>query len=221
MPHNPEKDRKRAQKTRGQLLDAGKEAMLGGRVSEVSVREVVGRAKVSVGTFYSHFPDLDTFRREVILQTIEQIRAKTRQLRGLEQAGVILDPVERVRGIYELFFRFLEENREEALLLLRLLSQHGAHAKEVEAQLGRITQDLAVDIERAKLIGLVRPEIQPELAASAINAMGLHLGRLYLNQTPSTRCDRERLRQQMIETLVELSLHGVLSDAAKPRPASR
>ena len=85
----------RAQRTRGYLREALTQILQEKPFDQVTVREVVQRARVSKNSFYNHYPDLASLAQDCFLQTLVYFGPEHKRLRDYgnreEACGELLD----------------------------------------------------------------------------------------------------------------------------------
>lgn len=215
MGRNPKRDQLQMEQTRARLLEAGREVILEKGLNQVKVRDIVGRAGLGTGTFYFHFGKLEQFLGETIERTLEQLRARIREVRGLSDASGISDPVTHIRRSFALFIDYIDEHHDLALILLRERCGGGPYGELIRNEFQRFTDDLAADMEGAA--GLFdSPDIHPRLASEAILGMTLQLAERYAEARTANHGlanrEQQQLREQVIATLTRISLKGLLVD---------
>lgn len=91
------------EQTRASLLEAGaallRERPVGALFHQVTASEVARRAGRTIGAFYHHWPDQDSFRRDLLAHVLgpEQLPADETVRRVAEQVGDVVEPGEIVR----------------------------------------------------------------------------------------------------------------------------
>ncbi len=212
MGRNPQRDQLQMEQTRTRLIEAGREVILEKGLNEVKVRDIVGRAGLGTGTFYFHFGNLESFLSETIEGSLEQLRTRIRQVRGMSDGSGMSDPVAHIRQSFAMFIDYIDEHRELSLILLRERCGSGPFGQLIRNEFRRFTDDLTADLKQvAALVDLV--DFYPRLAAEAILGMTLQLAENYAETRtldPSlTDEDRRQLREQIIATLTRISLQGL------------
>jgi AcrR family transcriptional regulator len=221
MGRNPEKNRLQLEKTRARLMEAGRQVILEQGLQRVQVKDIVRQAKVGVGTFYFHFKDLEEFQNEVIRNAIDDVRPRVREIRGLRDGSGLQDPESRIRLTFEIFFDFIDQNDEIALIWLRERTGTGPVADLIRGRFEAFTSDLKEDLEEAARYGLIPTDIPCGLAAEAILGMSLQLAESYaarrVAEARSAGVGQGGLsplaaedRQQVISILTRISYRGLI-----------
>ncbi len=227
MGRNPEKNKADLARTRARLLEAGQHVAFDKGLALIKVRDVVAHAKVAIGTFYAHFPNLESFSTAVIGDALQQLRSEVREIRGLRSGAAADDPVGHIRGSFELFFDYLDSNQGLALLLLHERHGSGPYANLIRKTFDLFSDDLAEDIGSAVKLGVISPQVWPRLASAAILGMTLEMAERYLEGLIPNRADHNNLlgananrtgellarevssRDGIINTLTRISLGGL------------
>ena len=168
------KPRSDAQKNRGRLLDAAKEAFTRSGAN-TSLDDIAKQAGVGPGTLYRHFPTRDELLEAVYRTEVEKLAAAERNF------AETLPPIEALRAWMLLFVDLIATKRIIAPALNTLAgrpakvfeSSHGQMRDAIRALVKRaiksadIRKDLdAIDLLRA-LIGVANVATTPEWQHSA------------------------------------------------------
>jgi AcrR family transcriptional regulator len=222
MGRNPEKNRFQLEQTRARLMKAGREVILEQGLNRIAVKDIVTRAKVGVGTFYFHFKDLEQFQNEVIGAALDEVRIKTRQIRGMRDKSILKDPEQSVRRGFEMFYDFIDQNDQVSLILMRERAGAGPLAELIRKHFNAFVVDLREDLEEAARYGLIAKDIPYDLVAEAILGMNLQLAESYAarrvaegrapDAMPNTLSAQARTdRERVIATVTRISLTGIFS----------
>jgi AcrR family transcriptional regulator len=220
MGRNPERNRLQLEQTRARLMEAGRQVILEQGLQRVQVKDIIRQAKVGVGTFYFHFKDLEEFQNEVIRTAIDEIRPQVREIRGLRDGSAPQDQETRSRRAFEIFFDFIDQNDEIALIWLRERTGTGPVADLIRGRFEAFTADLKEDLEEAARYGLIPTDIPCGLAAEAILGMSLQLAESYaarrVAEARSSTARQDELsrkaaqdREQVISILTRISYRGL------------
>lgn len=107
----------RAARTREALIRAGRELFAQRPVEGVTIDEIVAAADVAKGSFYNHFPDRETFAREVVGEIRDALEGRVQAaLAGVE------DPARRVARAVSVYQRYALDEPERARVLIRVSS---------------------------------------------------------------------------------------------------
>jgi AcrR family transcriptional regulator len=226
MGRNQEKDRIQMEQTKNKLMKAGLEVITEMGLHQVRVRDIVGRARLGIGTFYFHFKDLENFQTEVLGRAINDVREQARQVRGLRDKSALSDPEANIRQATETFFDLIDRNNEIALILLRERSGNSAFATIVRQQISLFVSELKEDLKAAASYGLAIDVLPFDVAAEAVAGMFLRLAETYVEKrvaearfTDMTDKQREKSAQKdranVISTLAHISLRGLLNPAKR------
>jgi AcrR family transcriptional regulator len=140
-----------AQRNRQRLVETAKTAFaeLG---PEVPLEEIARRAGLGIGTLYRHFPTRDAIVSAVYRREVEQLgSAATRLLETLP-------PAEALRAWMELFVEYIATKKLIAAALNALV---GGPAELFASSVTRISDAVALLVERAEAAGEIRPGVDP------------------------------------------------------------
>jgi AcrR family transcriptional regulator len=221
MGRNPVRDRIQIEQTRSRLIEAGRQVILERGLQQSRVRDIVARAGIGVGTFYSHFKDLGQFQTEVIRQATEEVRSQIREIRGMRDRSVLQDPVASIRRSIETFYDFIDQNYQMALLLLRERTGGGLYAQFIRQQFELFSTDLQEDLEEAAKYGVAVKGIPHDLAAEAILGMNLQLAESYAERRVAEGNSSKQVqgklsrqaakdRERVISALTQITVRGLL-----------
>lgn len=208
-------------------MEAGRQVILEQGLQRVQVKDIVRQAKVGVGTFYAHFKDLEELQNEVIRTAIDEVRPRVREIRGLRDGSALQEPETRIRRTFEIFFDFIDQNDEIALIWLRERTGTGPVANLIRGRFEAFTSDLKEDLQEAARYGLIPTDIPCGLAAEAILGMSLQLAESYAaRRVAEGRCvtvgpqglspQAAEDRQQVISILTRISYRGLLALPTDP-----
>ncbi|HVW41958.1 MAG TPA: helix-turn-helix domain-containing protein [Amycolatopsis sp.] len=137
-----------ARRNRARVLAAAQEAFADVGPS-VPLDEIARRAGVGAGTVYRHFPSKESLFAAVVLDSVERLTGRARELRAAPDPGVA-------------FFEFLEIVAEQAMLNKALCesieSAGGGLATVPSTEFRTLFAELLV---RAQATGAVRGDLEP------------------------------------------------------------
>lgn len=191
-------ERSRAQ-TRERLLRAATELFARQGLRRTTTVQIAHEAGVAAGTFYLHFPDKGALFREIVFDTLADLRERLRRA----AATAHHDPRERVRARAREMFDFAEENGN----LVRILFGRDHEMADLgDDVLEALVPEFEAGLRKHIAAGRLDPALHPAAAARALAVLWPSLVAWWL-EDPS-RASREAV----IETLVQL--HPVASTAA-------
>ncbi len=181
-------------RTRTRLLEAAKEIFEEDGFLEGRISDIAERAGLSHGSFYHYFDSKEAVFREVAEAVEEQLSAPL--------GGVILDPdshappAERIREALRLH---LESYRREARII-GVIEQMVRSDPEVNAlrmaRQERSHRQVVDSIRSLQKHGLADPELDAEIAASALGAMTSRFPEMWLVQG-TVRCSLDEAVDQL------------------------
>lgn len=168
----PARSTRKGAETRQRLLDAAA-ALLGSRGPEgIAMAEVAERAGVSKGSAYYYFADCDQIVHEVVVNELDAMVAAFE--RAAATATSARDALLRIGGS---FVDMLRRDRPIVRYVLGGLQMSAAPseaATERERLSRRLVNLVSVQLERGKVEGSVRRDVDVRFAATAI--LGAFLG---------------------------------------------
>ena len=155
----------KAQRTREAILVAAAEVFTRQGYSKTSVADVAAAADVSLGTVYQYFRDRSDLVAALLQQGVVAM---------LGRADTTWRAAEGSDGLHRVLFNFVAAYAEYAEL--SGIWEEVAHIDEdlaaLRRNLGRIfTGTVERELRRAQRAGLVRDDVDPELAARALTGM--------------------------------------------------
>lgn len=198
----------RKHRTRQRLMNAAVEVIAQKGLAGCQVRDVVKRARVSIGTFYVYFED----KRDVFLKILEENNDLLRQAleERMSQARTVRDLGEALRVIYGGYFDFVDAHPKLFLCFFR----SGAYVERGFGELvNRMMLEAAADTRRRLEIGIeagfVREDLDLDTLAHAISGMLVEVAHRYvLGQLK---------RREALDTLLGFSLDGLSLVARRRR----
>lgn len=150
--------------TRERILEAGARLIEEHGGTDFQMSEVASRCSMSKGALYYYFCDRDAIVEEIFSRGIDEF------VGTLERA--VADARSSREALYNLCVAFGECVRDGGPVVVAMASelvQGGSNVlPKIEARFTRITQLVEVQLERAKGEGVIRPDVDPSLAASCI-----------------------------------------------------
>ena len=161
---------------RAAILAAGRDVFAELGYGAASVRDIVRRTDLAAGTFYNYFPDKESVFRALVHEVGAEAR---RRVRSARRAAAT--PEGFVEDAYRAYFSFIVEDAGRAAFLARNAGAIRVMFEESEGPAG--IDELAADLRAAIASGLL-PELDVELCAAAMVAVGLELGQRLSERVP-------------------------------------
>ena len=157
----------RGRRTRGALLQAGRELFEERGFDNTRIDHVATRAGVSHGTFYTWFDSKDSLLREIVHGVVDDVFRSTR-------VGPLVPEADAYARIEAANRRFLRAVTEHARIL-RVLgavaeTREDFRALRVQVREGFVARGME-GLTRLQAQGLADPELPPRATASALGAM--------------------------------------------------
>lgn len=152
--------------TRQRIIDAAAQLLCREGGVEVSIADIARVAGMSKGSVYYYFSDSDEIVSQVLYNEID------RMLTSFEQAALSsVSAHEALVGITRAYVEGLESN--VALTRFAMGELHGAHGllsglPDGKALIARLFSLISTQLERGKLEGAVRPEVDSDVVAPSI-----------------------------------------------------
>jgi AcrR family transcriptional regulator len=183
--------RPRIEDARDRLLAAGLSLFARRGTERVNTNAIAKRARLAVGTFYTHFPDKHALLREIQNRTVAALRAA--RVEATRGAGT--DPEAQVRASAGAAVTFAESHAQAYRVTFgRERAGAAAHGPVVSES----TRPTADGLRRLQNAGRLEPDLDPELAARAYLAMEVGTILWWLDDPSRAR------RDGIVETLVRL-----------------
>ena len=203
------------ERTRARLLSVARRAFARKGLAGTNLKDdILGPARVSVGSFYHQFADKTALFLAVLEEHTETFRA---MIRAAHERHDIADPVEVARHSYATVFAIAEENHDLFQIMSR---ERQTEDPRVRAYLRgneeRWIGGLADDYRRLGLAG-VGGEEALALAAALVSAMTVGTIVAYLDRSPS---ERAALRDRLIDGLVRFTMGGLPALVAEAAPSA-
>lgn len=137
--------------------------------ANASLDEIAKRAGVGPGTLYRHFPSRGDLHRAVLEDWMAEVEAEGERISALDDPAQALDEwLHRYVG-YKNFFRGLHE------ALLEIPGEDGnSGLNECKGTLSRISAQV---IDRAKVAGLVRQDVEPVTVCQMVSGIAFLVDR--------------------------------------------
>jgi AcrR family transcriptional regulator len=157
------KREQRKAQNRAAIVDAAREVFAELGFDGAGVRDVIRATHLASGTFYNYFPDKESVFREVLNQSIEQIRER---LVAVRHGATSLEHF--VGDAYEAWFRFLVEDR----LMFKLIQRNAATIRAMVGDpiLGAGVDELLQDLHDAIARGDIPPLDADYLTGAMVGA---------------------------------------------------
>jgi AcrR family transcriptional regulator len=156
----------RGQRTRAKLVKAARRAFERDGYLDTSIQDISAEARVAYGTFYTYFAS----KEDVFAEVVEDLAADLRAVAEAEPpAGP--DPASRIARTNRGYLRAYRANAG----MMAILEQVATFNPRL-AEVRRAARRARVDASRAAIArwqrqGLVRPEVDPAYAATALGSM--------------------------------------------------
>ena len=188
-------------RTRERLLEAAKLVFEEDGFLEARISDIADRAGLSHGSFYYYFDSKEQIFREVAAVVDEELSAPLADI--VLDSSSPLSPADRLR---EAIRRHFENYRDEARILgvIEEVSRYDepvATARRERHQ--RDTEQIADSIRRLQARGLTDAGLDPVVAATALGAMTLHFGEMWLVQG-AVDCSIDDAVEQISRLLVNV-----------------
>jgi AcrR family transcriptional regulator len=203
-------------RTRTRLLEAAKEIFEEDGFLEGRISDIAERAGLSHGSFYHYFDSKEEIFREVAESVEEQLSAP--------MSGVILDPeshappAERIREALRLH---LESYRREAKIIgvIEQMARSDPQVNALRVQRHERSHRQVVDsIRSLQEHGLADPDLDADVAASALGAMTSRFPEMWLVQG-TVRCSFDTAVDQLAKLFVNAL--GLTEERARTRQRPR
>lgn len=170
----------KAMQTRARLVDAAKEMFQDKGFLETTVADIVKRAGVAHGTFYTYFQSREEVLREIAEQADRDLNAPMGQL--ILDPSTELTPSERIRaGIRA----FLDAYRRQAgiMRVVEEVSHYDPHVRAARAErLRDYNRELARSIRSLQRRGMADRSLDPALSAALLGSITRSFPVVWLSQ---------------------------------------
>jgi AcrR family transcriptional regulator len=184
-PGRARKPRADARRNRDRLLEVAKAAFTDAG-ADVSLDEIARRAGVGIGTLYRHFPSRDAIVEAVYRREVEQLADAATRLIASLPAG------EALRQWMRLFVDYVATKR---VIAPALKSMVGGASELYAASGARITEAMALMVNRARAAGDIRADADP---ADLLRALA---GFTHFNAGPDWEASARRLIDILVDGL--------------------
>lgn len=169
---------------RAEILEAASTLFVERGFDGVTIRDIVRGTRLASGTFYNYFPDKEAVFRALI---DDQMGELTRQLVKIRRAAPSLEGF--LHDTYALVFRIVL--REPVFYALILRNRTVVRNLYDDRVLGVSVSALGDDIIAAQQRGLIDPDLDVGLLASAMFGVGFEMGRALVDRAEHTTVDPE------------------------------
>jgi AcrR family transcriptional regulator len=194
--------RTKLENAESRLIAAGLSLFARHGSERVNSNTIARRARLGIGTFYSHFSDKHALLREIELRTLTGIREA--RLAAIRKAGA--DPLEQVRRSIEAAVHFAEQHPEAYRVTLGRERAGSARHGPIVSESSRPTAEALRQLQRKNQ---VPAELDVDLAARAY--LSMEVGTMLWWLEDPSRASAEDL----VDTLARL--HPI-STGARPLP---
>ncbi|HNU75036.1 MAG: HTH-type transcriptional regulator AcrR [Deltaproteobacteria bacterium ADurb.BinA179] len=196
MISHPADDRKA--ETRSMIFQAARKVFSEKGYHKTQISDIVKASGTSTGSIYAHFRDKRDLFEQIARETLEDLRARLRELSRTTRPGDIRERVSRWHPAFTAFFDYVEENPEQILLIVR--GGFGVD-EDLDTTLWEFfkafASDIAEDIRKWEDLGFIRG-VNAMLMGHTIIGMCLHVAFSYL-------LDREFTREEAILNLMAIT----------------
>jgi AcrR family transcriptional regulator len=206
VPHSPSPvppTRPRGAATRQRLLEAGRVAFARKGLAATNLREdVLGPARVSVGSFYHRYRDKTELLLDILAEHADTFRARLHAVHTPTPGRTLR---EIARSSYALMFDVAERHEDVLRIQMRERQSSDPRVHEFLAEdRKRWTESLASDHERLAELGGY--SVSGELVAELVAALAMGAVARWL-ELPASQRPAERAR--LLDGLVRFTLGGV------------
>ena len=183
--------RRKIEDAEDRLLSAGLNLFARLGTERVNTNAIARRARLGIGTFYSHFPDKHALLREIQMRTLAGIRGA--RLDALAGAGA--EPFEQVRRSIDAVARFARAHPEAYRVTF---GRERAGASAYGPVVSESSRPTAEALRRMQAAGQTDALLDPDLAARAY--LSMEVGTLLWWLEDQSRAEIEAL----VDTLTRL-----------------
>ncbi len=193
----PRNGRKQAKaNTRRQIMQAAADLFAEQGFDETHAEQIAQKAGVAVGSIYFHFGDKDGLLREILLHAADELHEYVLRI----YQPPLPDPQTLARGHVEALVEYFEEHGRLSAFALRLMVSGHPVARPM---LDRAIALVANSLREGQEHGVIRPDIDPQLAARAEAQMNLGLLAWWAEDP------RRAAREDIIDTLAKFRYSGL------------
>jgi AcrR family transcriptional regulator len=195
--------RTKLENAESRLLAAGLSLFAKHGTERVNSNTIARRARLGIGTFYSHFPDKHALLREIELRTLAGIREA--RLAAIGKAGA--DPIDQARSSIEAAVQFAERHPEAYRVTLGRERVGSARHGPIVSESSRPTAEALRQLQRRNQLAA---DLDVDLAARAY--LSMEVGTLLWWLEDPSRASPAAL----VDTLARL--HPLSKGALRDRP---
>jgi AcrR family transcriptional regulator len=190
----------KSERTRARILKAASELIVESGGTDFQMSEVADRCEMSKGALYYYFPDHDAIVEEIFSHAIDDFASK---LEGAIASSCSAE--EALRNLIETFGISVREGGLFVAAMASELVRGGSNVlPQLKKRFSRITRLVSVQVKRAKIEGLIREDVDPDVAAATI------CGAVLFGASKQLAQDRGALDvDTMTEELLRFIVHGI------------
>ncbi|MEU9171556.1 TetR/AcrR family transcriptional regulator [Streptomyces sp. NPDC048420] len=199
-----------AEQTRADLVTAARKLFVDNGFAHTSVEAITGAARVSKGTFYSHFPDKKAMFAELYTELLEQVRALAdATCEALRTTGSDQPAMAAVADLTHAFLRRTIDDPLHRELMAQAPSVLGGQYRHINDSVGQ------PPIERLLTVLAERGELQPDVPVATVARL-LLAGLCEGNQIIAAATDREEALTRTFHA-INLLMSGLAADGISAR----
>lgn len=190
---------RKSRRTRQRIMDAARGLIIERRSVIFQMSEVSDLCNMSKGSLYYYFSDRDELIAAIFDESVDELVVQ------IESIAAHADSARAaLRGLYGEFARRLKEGSVLSLAMTHELDGSGDFSEpDVTSRLTRVAEVIAAQIERAKVEGVVRPDV--DSAAAATFALGGFIATSLAAVLRATDEDFDLL----VSRLMDMTMNGV------------
>ncbi|WP_159056382.1 TetR/AcrR family transcriptional regulator [Streptomyces sp. DSM 15324] len=197
-----------AEQTRADLVAAARKLFVDSGFAHTSVEAITGAARVSKGTFYSHFPDKKAMFAELYTELLEQVGALGDATCEALRATLPGQPA--MTAVADLTHAFLRRTIDDPLhreLMVQAPSVLGGQYRHINDTVAQ------PPIERLLTVLAERGELRPDVPLATVARL-LLAGLCEGNQIIAASADREEALNRTFHA-ISLLMSGLAADGAR------
>jgi AcrR family transcriptional regulator len=198
-----------AEQTRADLVTAARKLFVDNGFADTSVEAITGAARVSKGTFYSHFPDKRAMFAELYIELLQQVGVLAETTSEAIRATPDQPAMTAVADLTHAFLRRTIDDplhRELMAQAPSVLGQQYRHVNDTVAQ---------PPIERLLTVLAERGDLQPDVPVATVARL-LLAGLCEGNQIIAAAADREEALTRTFHAIT-LLMSGLTADGVSAR----
>ncbi len=207
MDHKERRAKEKAE-LRGKILDAARSLFVREGYEAVTMREIARKIGYTVTVIYYHFPDKAALLRELCESDFQALSER------FERLGKIVDPIERLRRIAQVYISFGLENPQHYRLMFMTARPEPLRTPQGKGNPDQEAYAFVLDaVKEAMNANRFRSEFKdPEIVAQGLWAAQHGLIALHLNRTNADWFDWRPARKTS-ELLGDAVLRGLTRDS--------